>query len=102
MVARVEVIDRPELIWERPDLEQLYLRLEDEFELRERASTLDRKIELISRTVGTALDLLQKRRGIRVEWYIVALIMFEIALSIYDIFTALTESDHRQRSGRSS
>lgn len=86
MVARVEVIERPELLWEYPELEQLYLRLEDEFELSERAEILDRKLELISRTVSTTLDVLQTQRGLRVEWYIVALIVFEILLSIYDLF----------------
>jgi uncharacterized Rmd1/YagE family protein len=88
MVARVEVTDRPELLWEHPELEQLYLRLEDEFELRERAAILDRKLDLISRTANTVLDLLQKRRSIRVEWYIVILIILEIALSVYGLFTA--------------
>jgi uncharacterized Rmd1/YagE family protein len=90
MVARVEVIDRPELLWDHPDLEQLYLRLEDEFELQERAAILDRKIELISRTVETVLDLLQKRRSVRVEWYIVILIVIEIALTLYDLFSRST------------
>jgi uncharacterized Rmd1/YagE family protein len=86
MVARVEVVERPELLWEHPELEQLYIRLEDEFELAERAEILDRKLELISRTVSTTLDLLQSQRGLRVEWYIVGLIVFEIFLSLYDIF----------------
>jgi uncharacterized Rmd1/YagE family protein len=86
MVARVEVVERPDLLWERPELEQLYLRLEDEFELRERATILDRKLELLSRTASTVLDLLQKRRSLRVEWYIVLLIVLEIALSLYDLF----------------
>jgi uncharacterized Rmd1/YagE family protein len=86
MVARVEVTDRPELLWDHPDLKQLYLRLEVEFELQERAAILDRKIELISRTVETVLDLLQKSRSVRVEWYIVFLIVFEIALTLYDLF----------------
>jgi uncharacterized Rmd1/YagE family protein len=31
------------------------------------------------------LDLLQKRRSIRVEWYIVVLIVLEIVLSIYGL-----------------
>lgn len=86
MVARVEVSDRPELIWDHPEFKQLYRRLEDELELRERAEILDRKLSLISRTAGTALDLLQKRRSIRVEWYIVALIVLEVILSVYDMF----------------
>jgi uncharacterized Rmd1/YagE family protein len=86
MVARVEVIERPELLWDYPELKQLYLRLEDEFELSERAEILDRKLELISRTVSTTLDLLQTQRGLRVEWYIVGLIVCEIFLSIYALF----------------
>lgn len=88
MVARVEVVDRPDLIWDHPDLEQLYLGLEDEFELQERAAILDRKLELISRTVGTVLDLLQKRRSVRVEWYIVILILMELALTLYQLFAS--------------
>jgi uncharacterized Rmd1/YagE family protein len=88
MVARVEVTGRPELLWEHPELEHLYLRLEDEFELRERAAILDQKLDLISRTAGTVLDLLQKRRSVRVEWYIVILIVLEIVLSIYGLITA--------------
>lgn len=87
MVARVEVVERPDVLWDHPELEQLYARLEDEFELSERAEILDRKLELISRTVSTTLDLLQTQRGLRVEWYILALIVFEICLSLYDIFT---------------
>ena len=90
MVARAEVTDRPELIWDHPELEQLYLRLEDEFELQERAAILDRKLELISRTVETVLDLLQKRRSVRVEWYIVILIVMELALTLYQIFMRTT------------
>jgi uncharacterized Rmd1/YagE family protein len=86
MVARVEVSDRPELLWDHPELEQLYLRLEDEFELQERTEILDRKLGLISRTVETILDLLQRDRSSRVEWYIVILIVMELVLSIYGLF----------------
>jgi required for meiotic nuclear division protein 1 len=87
MVARVEVVERPDLLWDHPEFEQLYDRLEDEFELSERAAILDSKLELISRTVSTTLDLLQTQRGLRVEWYILGLIVFEIFLSLYELFT---------------
>ena len=52
----------------------------------QRAEILDRKLELISRTVSTTLDLLQTQRGHRVEWYIVGLIVFEIVLTLYEMF----------------
>jgi uncharacterized Rmd1/YagE family protein len=67
-------------------LEVLYVRLESEFELRERQLALERKLEVIGRTAQTVLDLLQARRSLRVEWYIVILIVMELLLSLYEQF----------------
>jgi len=86
MVARVEVSEKPDVLWENPDIERLYVKLEDEYEIKERHSSIERKIELISRTAETVLDLLQAKRSLRVEWYIVALIVVELLFSIYDLF----------------
>ncbi|NJL36916.1 MAG: RMD1 family protein [Leptolyngbyaceae cyanobacterium RM2_2_4] len=86
IVGRVEIIDKPELLWDAPELERLYLRLENEYEIRERHLALERKLELISRTAETVLDLLQHNSGLRVEWYVVLLIVVEILLSLYDLF----------------
>ena len=86
MVGRVEVGEKPEILWDHPELEPLYLRLEREFEIRERKLALERKLELISRTVETQLELLQAKHSLRVEWYIVILIIVEILLSLYELF----------------
>jgi len=86
MVGRAEVTEKPELLWEHAELEGLFLMLEDEFELRERDSALVRKIDLVSRTAQTALELLNTRRSLRVEWYIVILIVVEILLTLFDMF----------------
>ena len=86
MVGRVQVDEKPDLIWERPDLERLFLRLEDEYEISERYAALNQKLELISRTAETVLELLQHRRSMRVEWYIVILIVLEILLTLYQMF----------------
>ncbi len=37
--GRVAVEDKPDVLWDRPDLERLYARLEDEYELAERGRT---------------------------------------------------------------
>jgi len=86
IVGRVEIIDKPELLWESPELEHLYLRLENEYEIRERHLALERKLNLISRTAETILEFMQHRTSLRVEWYIVILIVAEILLSLYDLF----------------
>ena len=86
IVGRVEVADKPELTWDNPELERLYVRLADEFELRERHAVLDRKLGLTRRTAHTVLDLLQHSHSIRVEWYIIILIAVEILLTLYELF----------------
>jgi uncharacterized Rmd1/YagE family protein len=87
MFGIVEVGEKPDPVWDDPSLDRLYLRLEDEYELRERLVILEQKLALISRTVETSLNLLQRDSSHRVEWYIVILIVIEIALAIYDILT---------------
>ncbi len=86
MVGIVEVGEKPDSLWERPDLERLYMRLEDEYELRERLLALERKLQLVSHTAETALELMQHDSSHRVEWYIVALIVVEILLSVYELW----------------
>jgi len=48
---------------------------------------LEQKLSLISRTVETSLNLLQRNSSHRVEWYIVILIVIEIVLALYEILT---------------
>jgi uncharacterized Rmd1/YagE family protein len=85
MVGRVEVTEKPELLWEQPEVERLWLRLEEEYELDERHRALERKLELINRTVETVVDLLHTNRSLRLEWYIVILIVIEVFLMLYEL-----------------
>jgi len=85
MVGRVETGEKPELLWDHPELERLYVRLAEEYELRDRDRALDRKLEVISRTVETLLGLVQTRSSLRVEWYIVLLIVAELLLTTYPL-----------------
>jgi uncharacterized Rmd1/YagE family protein len=85
-VGRVEVTEKPEMVWDDAALDRLYERLSAEYELRERDLALGRKLDLIARTAQTYLDLLQNRQGLRVEWYIVILILVEIVLILYDLY----------------
>lgn len=86
MVGRVTITEKPEVLWEKPFLQGLYNRLEDEFEILERHAALERKLNLISRTAETLLDLLNTRHSLRLEWYIIVLIAAEILLTLYQMF----------------
>ena len=70
------------VVGERPELEIIWQRLSDEYEIRERQVALDRKLELVSKTASTLVDLLQQSRSHLLEWGIVLLIVFEIGLSL--------------------
>jgi uncharacterized Rmd1/YagE family protein len=85
IVGRVEIVDKPELLWEYPDLDRFYARLEDEYEIRERHAALERKLDLVSRTAETALEIQQQNTGLRLEWYVVILIVIEVVLSLYEL-----------------
>lgn len=84
MVGRVEIAEKPESAWDAPELDRLYEKLAVEYELRDRDLALSRKLEVVSETAHTQLELLYNRRTLRVEWYIVILIVFEIVLTLVE------------------
>ena len=85
--GRVAVSDKPDVLWDRPDLERLYARLEDEYELSERAETMNRKLEVIADTATTLSDIIDTKRALRLEVIVVFLIAFEILVTFFEIFT---------------
>jgi len=85
--GRVAVAEKPDAVWDRPDLERLYARLQDEYELKERADALSRKLALISGTAQMLTDIIDTKRSLRLEFIIVVLIAFEIIITAYQIMT---------------
>jgi uncharacterized Rmd1/YagE family protein len=85
MVGRVETGEKPELLWDHPELERFYARLAEEYELRERSRALDHKQDVILRTSETLLSLAQERSNRRLEWYVLLLIFAELAVAIYSL-----------------
>ena len=77
--------EKPDVLWERPQLERLYARLEDEYELKERADVLTRKLTVISDTAKALADIIDTERSLRLELIIVILILFEILIAAYQI-----------------
>ena len=83
VAGRVAVSDKPDVLWDRPDLERLYARLEDEYELRERADALFRKLSVIAETAQVLTDILDTKRSFRLEMIIVILIAVELLIAGY-------------------
>jgi required for meiotic nuclear division protein 1 len=86
--GRVAVTEKPDTLWDRQELERLYARLEDEYELKERFDALSRKLAVIAETADTLADIIDTRRSLRLEIVVVLLIAFEIVGTFYQIFAA--------------
>ena len=85
--GRVAVREKPDILWDRPDLERLYGRLEDEYELIERAETLDRKLAFISSAASALVELKDADRSLRLEVVIMLLIVAELVLALAQLFS---------------
>jgi len=76
----VAVAEKPDVLWERPALERIYARLEDEYELKERADVLTRKLTVISDSAKAFADIIDTERAARLELIIIVLIAVEIVI----------------------
>src|ERR1043166_3746855 len=65
--GRVAVAEKPDVLWDRPDLERLYARLGDEYELKERTDALNRKLAVIAETATALTDVIDTERSLRIE-----------------------------------
>ena len=86
--GRVAIGEKPDALWDRPDLERLYARLEDEYELKERVDALSQKLAVVAETANTLADIIDTRRSLRLELIVVVLIAFEIVVTFYQIYAA--------------
>lgn len=84
LAGRVAVREKPDILWDRPNLERFYARLEDEYELVERAEDLDRKLSVVGSTAEALLDMLDTSRSLRLEVLVVLLILAELALGLIE------------------
>jgi uncharacterized Rmd1/YagE family protein len=87
--GRVAVEEKPDALWDHPELERLYARLADEYELNERADVLKRKLDVIGDTAQALTDIIDADRATRLEAAIVILIVLELIAAIVQIALAL-------------
>jgi uncharacterized Rmd1/YagE family protein len=84
--GRIEVEEKPDILWDNAHLERLHARLAEEYELKERAGAITRKLRIIEETSRALTDLIDTERSFRLEVAIVVLIAVEILIAFYNIF----------------
>lgn len=86
LADRVDLDEKPDLLWDHPELERFWAKLVDEYDLPQRARAIERRLAIIRETADTITDLISTRTSHRLEWYIIVLIALEIALGLWDRF----------------
>lgn len=85
VMATVQADERPDVLWDNPELDRLYARLEAEHELDDRAEVLERKFVALGDFAEVLLNIIQDKRAFRLELAIIALIAFEIVLALFNM-----------------
>ena len=84
--GRIAFAEKPDILWDHPELERFYARLEDEYEIVERGTLLNGKMEVVAAAAETFTDLVDTARSTRLELLIVILIMAELVIAAVQLF----------------
>ena len=84
--GRIAFAEKPDILWEHPELERFYARLEDEYEIVERGTLLNQKMSVIASAAETFTDMMDTARSARLELLIVVLILAELVIAAAALF----------------
>jgi len=84
-IAYVMVLDKPDITWDNPDADRLYLTMAHIFELNQRYQEIKHKSETLMDITGIFSDLSHARRASRLEWIIIILIFIEIVIYLFQM-----------------
>jgi uncharacterized Rmd1/YagE family protein len=78
----LHLLDKPDAAWDDPSMSDIYDDLRGEFDLADRYRALESKLRSIQEALELLLDVVRDRRLVLLEAAIVALIAFDIVMSL--------------------
>jgi uncharacterized Rmd1/YagE family protein len=84
LASRVDLDAKPDVLWDHPELERLWAKLVDEYDLPARARAVERKLAVIRETAEMVTDLVATRTSHRLEFLVIVLIAIEIVLALME------------------
>ena len=85
-ISYIMLLDKPDITWVNPAAESVFNKMSTLFELQDRYEKIRHKSETLLDITQVFTGLAHAKRGTRLEWAIIILIMIEIMLSLYDMF----------------
>ena len=83
VLANLTLFDDPPETWESESIAHLDAKLYNLFDLEERLSAINKKVDFLQDLNTTLLNLLSNRKSHRLEWIIIILIFIEIVFFVY-------------------
>jgi required for meiotic nuclear division protein 1 len=84
-VAYIQLLDKPDAAWDNLEAEEMYGRLAQFFELNDRYDKIQAKSGILMELTEVVTTYAHHHRGMRLEWAIILLIVFEILISLFEI-----------------
>ena len=84
MVSNLLLLDKPNILWDNAEAEELYNRLAFILELYDRHEIALSKLSQIKEDVMLVMDLINHKKSEFLEWIIIWLIAIEILFSTYE------------------
>lgn len=85
VISQLSLLDKPDSTWEDKDIETAFLGMRKMFELEDRFKALEFRLDFIQDTSELALDILQNKRAVNMEWAIIVLFVVDILLILYEV-----------------
>lgn len=83
IVDNLYILDDPNLVWENEQLNLLNRQLKANFDINPRFKDLDYRLQIVENNLTLFTDVLNVRESSRLEWVIIILIVFEIAIALF-------------------
>jgi uncharacterized Rmd1/YagE family protein len=84
ILNNLHVTDAPDETWNNIELERIFLKMKEMFDIESRFMSLDLSLNAIQDSLELIANFMQARKSHNVEWMIVILILIEILMTIYD------------------
>ncbi|MDD3343546.1 MAG: RMD1 family protein [Sulfurospirillaceae bacterium] len=86
MMSDLFLLDKPNILWDNEDAENLYNLLAAILELKDRFEIVQYKSTSLKEDVVLSLDLFNHKHSEFLEWIIIVLIAFEIVMGLIEFF----------------
>lgn len=83
-LSNIMVLDKPDIAWKNEDAEDFFLHLSDLFELKDRYEKIRHKTEVLLDITEVFSSLTHAKRGNRLEWAVIILILIEIVMAVVE------------------